>query len=112
MKEIVYHGSPNGNMDKITPHKSTHKKECIYASTSKVVSLLFVGKGHGGLDTMIADIDGKLILVERRPNVLNSIYNKGGYIYELDAKTFKHYDYLWSKEVISFEKELKPLNKT
>lgn len=52
-----------------------------------------------------------MILVERREGVLNKIYNKSGYLYELDASLFNHYDYLWCKEMISFKKSLKPLNK-
>lgn len=109
---IVYHGSSNGNLETITAHKSTHRKECIYATPDETVAFLFMGKGKGDLDTMIATIDGKLTLVERRPGILNKLYNKGGYLYELDGSTFNHYDYLWSKEVISFEKSLKPLKKT
>lgn len=111
MKNIVYHGSEQ-NLDIITSHKSTHQKECIYGSSEKVVSLLFMGKGKGDLDTMIATIDNNLILVERRKGILNKIYNKSGYLYELDASSFNHYNYLWSKEMISFKKNLKPLNKT
>ncbi len=110
MKNIVYHGSKQ-NLDIITSHKSTHQKECIYGTSEKVVSLLFMGKGKGDLDTMIATIDNNLILVERRKGVLDKIYNKSGYLYELDASSFNHYDYLWSKEMISFKKSLKPLNK-
>lgn len=112
MQNIVYHGSIYGNLNKIQASKSTHQKECIYATPSKVVALLFMGKGHGDLDTMIATINGELILLERRPNVLNNIYNTAGYLYELEGTTFSHYDYLWSKEVISFEKSLTPLKKT
>ena len=50
-------------------------------------------------------------MIERREGVLDSLYNKEGYIYELDGSTFNHYDYLWSLEVISFEKEIKALKK-
>lgn len=110
MENIVYHGSER-NLDIIISHKSTHQKECIYGTSEKVVSLLFIGKGKGDLDTMIATIDGSLILVERRKGLLNKIYNKSGYLYELEGSSFNHYDYLWSKEMISFEDSLKPLNK-
>ena len=74
MEEVVYHGSKE-KINEITAHKSTHQKECIYATPNKVVSLLFMGKGQGDLDTMIGVIDGELTLVERRPNILNDIYN-------------------------------------
>jgi len=111
MEEVVYHGSKE-KINEITAHKSTHQKECIYATPNKVVSLLFMGKGHGDLDTMIGVIDGELTLVERRPNILNDIYNTDGYLYELNKSTFSHYDYLWSQEVISFEKRLTPISCT
>ena len=111
MNKVVYHGSPNGNIEVLTAHQSTHLKECIYATENKVVAFLFMGKGNGDLDTQIANVNGKLELVERRAGVLESLYNKDGYLYELDGSTFNHYDYLWSLEVISFEDEIKPINK-
>ena len=112
MKEVVYHGSPRGNLDFIKASKSTHQKECIYGSELLVVAMLFMGKGLGDLDTKISTLDkDKVELIERREGVLDSFYNKEGYIYELDGSTFNHYDYLWSLEVISFEKEIKALKK-
>lgn len=111
MEKMVYHGSPNGNMETLTPHRSTHQKDCIYATEHKVVALLFMGKGNGDLDTRLSSVDGKPELVERRPGVLEKLYNKEGYLYELDGTTFNHYDYLWSLEVISFESKIKPINK-
>lgn len=108
---MVYHGSPNGNIEFLTAHKSTHQKDCIYATDNKVVALLFMGKGNGDLDTRISSVNGKLELVERRPGVLEALYNKEGFLYELDDRTFNHYDYLWSQEMISFEEKIKPINK-
>lgn len=111
MEKIVYHGSPDGNITVLTPHKSTHKKECIYATNDLCVALLYMGKGNGDLDTKVSTRDGHLELVERREGVLESLYDKEGYLYELDSSSFSHYDYLWSKEVISFANKIKPLNK-
>lgn len=112
MDKIVYHGSSNGDIDSLKPHISTHLKECIYATDQKVVALLFMGKGNGDLDKRLSYNNGKIELIERREGVLDKIYNKAGYLYELDGRTFNHYDYLWGAEVISFEKEIKPLKKT
>lgn len=109
--EVVYHGSENGNLEKIEANISTHQKNCIYAAENPVVAMTFMAK-WSDLDIMFGTIDGELVLVERRPGILNSIYNKDGYIYSLDGSTFSHYDYLWSKEVISFESSLIPLSKT
>lgn len=111
MKTIVYHGSPNGKINTLIPHKSTHQKDCIYATENKVAALLFMGKGNGDLDTRISTVNGNLELVERREGVLENLYHKEGYLYELDGTTFHHYDYLWSLEVISFEKQITPINK-
>ena len=112
MSKVVYHGSPNGDIEVLMAHRSTHLKECIYATDSKVVAFLFMGKGNGDLDTKIACVNGKLELVERREGVLEALYNKDGYLYELDGSTFNHYDYLWSLEMISFEKQIRPIKKT
>ena len=100
---LVYHGSENGNLKIIEPKVSTHQKSCVYATDNKCTALLFIGKGNGDLDTLIGTINGELTLVERRDGVLDAWYNHSGYIYVLDGSTFNHYDYLWSKEVISFE---------
>lgn len=111
MEKKVYHGSPSGDITKLIPHKSTHQKECIYATDNKVVSMLYMGNWND-LDFRLSSVSGKPELVERRKGLLKKIYDKPGYLYELDGRTFSHYDYLWSLEVISFAKELIPLNKT
>lgn len=111
MNNIVYHGSDNGNLEFIRANISTHQKKCIYASENKVVAMLFMGKGMGDLDTVKLYNNEIPILVERREGLLEKIYNKPGYIYELYATTFNHYEYLWEPEVISFEKALKPIKK-
>lgn len=112
MSKIVYHGSPNGNIEIIKPHNSTHQKKCIYATDNRVIAMLFMGKGMGDLDTVKSYDNGLPILVERRKGILDKLYNHSGYLYELDGTTFKHYDYLWKPEVISFESEMKPIRKT
>ena len=111
MNNIVYHGSDNGNLEFIRANISTHQKKCIYASENIVVAMLFMGRGMGDLDTVKLYDNGIPILVERREGLLEKIYNKPGYIYELDSTTFSHYDYLWEPEVISFDGELKPIKK-
>ena len=109
MEGIVYHGSPRGDIKELKARRSTHQKLCIYATDNKAVALLFMGKGRGDLDTVISTRDGQLELVERRPGILKALYDKEGFLYELDGKNFEHYDYLWSQEVISFKENLEPL---
>lgn len=112
MEKIVYHGSHNGNIEIIKAHVSTHQKKCIYATDNKVIAMLFMNKGMGDLDTIKSYDNGLPILVERRQGVLEKLYDTSGYIYELDGSSFKHYDYLWKPEVISFESGIKPIKKT
>lgn len=112
MEGIVFHGSPKGDLDVIKSHKSTHQIDCIYATDRRVVALLFMGKGNGDLDTKIGLSDGNLEIIERREGILNKLYNKEGFLYELDGASFEHREDLWSPEVISLEHEIKPLNKT
>ncbi len=53
-----------------------------------------MGKSKGDLDTRLSSVNGKPELVERRPGVLEKLYNKEGYLCVLDGTTFNHYDYL------------------
>lgn len=112
MNKIVYHGSPNGNIEIIKAQLGTHQKKCIYATDNKIIAMLFMNRGMGDLDTIKEYDNGLPILIERRQGVLEKIYNTSGYIYELDGSSFKHYDYLWEPEVISFESAIKPIKKT
>ena len=107
---IVYHGSPNGNIKSLKANVSTHRKECIYATDNKAVAMMFMARDNGDLDTVKLIDNGIPVLVERRPGILERLYSRSGYIYELSGETFSHYDYLWKPEVISFEKEIFPLN--
>ena len=106
---IVYHGSPIPHLKQIVAHKSTHQKDCIYATDNKAAALLFMARGKGDLDTGLSFRNGKVELVERRAGVLKELYDKEGYLYELDGSSFNNYDYLWVLEVVSFEKAIKPI---
>lgn len=113
MDKIVYHGSSNGNIEELVPHKSTHRENCIYATDERAVALLFMSKGKGDLDHLISSENDQLIYVERREGIIKEqLEGVSGYLYELDGSTFDHYDFLWNKEVISYESSIKPLSKT
>lgn len=112
MESIVYHGSPNGNITELKAKKSTHNIECIYATDNKAIAKLFMSRGRGDLDTLIGTNDGIPYIVERREGVLEELYNREGYLYEVDGTTFDHYDFLWEPEVISREETIKTNNCT
>jgi len=105
MEGKVYHGSPHEGITELKRNVSTHGKLCVYATDNEAIALEFMGRGNGDLDTVKSLEDGKPVLVERRPGVFNQLYNKSGYLYEIDGKDFEHYDFLWDAEVISFKDE-------
>lgn len=109
--EKVYYGSLKGDIKVFKSQLSIHGKNCITAVDNLAVALILLGRGNGDLDVSKIYDNGMPVLVERRPGVLEKLYNKQGYIYELQSDTFSHHDYLWRPEVTSYEKELIPLKK-
>ena len=61
MKDKVYHGSPNGNIKLLTPRKSTHLKNYIYATTNPAIAIIFATDNNGDLDFDLSIVDGKVI---------------------------------------------------
>ena len=92
MENIVYRGSPHGNIEEFRINESTHKVKCLYAAEKKAVAMLFMGRGRGDLDTFISTHDGVPYIVERREGVLKNSYDHDGYLYEIDGSTFRHED--------------------
>lgn len=108
MNKYVYHGTAVGGLKKLTPSKSTHLKPYVYATTSKVIAVLFMSHSNGDLDTVISGCGTKedpCTITERWDGAFEKNYNKSGYIYTLDSKNFKKVDGLWGAEVVSEKKE-------
>lgn len=108
--EKVFYGNTNGGIEEVTAVKGLNGNEVIYATDNEIMGLILTDTGFGDLDTVRVVLDGKVVLVERREGVFNKLYNKEGFVYELDGTTFKHDNNLREYEVISSEKTLKPLN--
>ena len=107
----VYYGSLKGDIKIFKSQLSIHGKNCITAVDNPVIALILLGRSNGDLDVSKIYHNGMPILVERIPGILEKLYNKPGYIYELQGDTFSHHEYLWRPEVTSYEKELTPLKK-
>lgn len=110
--KYVYHGSNVSNLDVIKPNKSTHMKEYVYATPSKAIATIFLSKKGNDLYYYLAGdgINSKVVLVERKEGMFKEIFNRGGYIYKLDATNFKSGLTSWSAEVVS-DKEEKVISK-
>ena len=78
----VFHGSSIPNLEVIKPHKSTHMKEWVYATTSKAVATIFLSKTGSDLYYSLSG-NGKeypIELVERKPLMFKKIFDCDGYI--------------------------------
>lgn len=104
MNNILYHGSPIGNLTVLKPHASTHMNNYVYATTDPAIALIFSVEGHGDLDFDLRMVDGKIIFTERREGAFVK-YNSSGYLYTLDSANFKNMDNLWEMEVVSENEE-------
>ena len=104
--DYVYHGSPIGGLTYIEPKKSTHGESWVYATKEKSIALSFLQKKNDYLVDQSINDDGKQILTERLPNILEEIYKgKGGYLYHLDSKNFIEGQTSFSPEVVSEKRE-------
>lgn len=104
MNKYVYHGTSIGGIKVLKPNVSTHLKPYVYATTNKVIALLFMSHSNGDLDTVISGcgtVNNPCVLVERWNGAFNKRYNKPGYLYELNSNNFKKEDGLWEPEVVS-----------
>ena len=100
MDKYVYHGSPNGELTILKPHKSTHLNNYVYATTNPIIALVFSINNNGDLDFDLRVVDDKVIFTERREKAFE-IYKNSGYLYTLDSSNFRHLNNLWDNEVVS-----------
>ncbi len=110
--KYVYHGSSISNLKIIKPNKSTHMKKYVYATPSKAIATIFLSNKGNDLYYYLAGdgINSKVVLVERKEGMFKEIFNRGVYIYKLDATNFKSGLTSWSAEVVS-DKEEKVISK-
>lgn len=105
--EYVYHGSNISRLKVIEKRKSTHQKEWVYATPSKALAVIFMGRGSdlyyflGGRGTE----ESPIVLVERKPNMFKEIFDLPGSLYYLDSKNFLSNKTGWSAEVVSNQNE-------
>ena len=107
----VYHGSNVGTITKFELRPSTHGVPCVYACPNYAVSVIYACRYHGDIFFQVGfDEKMKPFIVERKDGLFNKYYNREGFVYELDASTFNHYDYLWIGEMISTSENIRILN--
>jgi len=106
--EYVYHGSKIKGLEKIIKRSSTHQKEWVYASLSKVAAITFI-RNCSGLFHCYLDGSGTkespIILVERKAGMFNKMFNLSGSLYTLSSAGFENGKTEWDGEVVSEHEE-------
>lgn len=89
---IVYHGSKEHNLKRLEPRKSTHGVY-VYATTEKVLALIFSGRCGDDLTYDIGRFDNSKSepweLVENVPCAFDKMFSNSSSIYTLKDDTFK-----------------------
>lgn len=86
--ENVYHGSGVSGLSEIKPETIYKNKKYVFASTNKVISLIFSRKNKGPLFLIFTDKYQKQSIVERKPGFLEEAFNGAGSVYTLRADNF------------------------
>ena len=107
MKEkikYVYHGSVHRGLKTIKKNKTAHGTLWVYATLSKAISTIFISNKGSDLYYYLSG-DGTennpVILVERKENMFQDIFNVSGSLYTLNGKNFISGETGWSAEVVS-----------
>jgi hypothetical protein len=110
--DVVYHSSPTQGLNVITPNKSTHGQDWVYATKSIEMTAVFLSR-YGGDFTCTPGWDNKqnkAYICERYQGAFDERYkNKKGSIYVLPSTTFSSGKTSWKAEVVSLV-EVIPLN--
>ena len=100
---IVYHGSKEHGIKRLEPRKSTHGIY-VYATTEKVLALVFSGRCGDDLTYDIGRFDNDKNnpweLVENIPGAFDKMFSNSSSIYSLSDETFKDI-YTGFEEVVS-----------
>ena len=117
--DVVYHGSPRGNIKKIIPknmHGDPDVSKVVFASPHRKFALPYAGKKWGDADIEQGVLNNKIYLREMRPGALKDIFDTSGSMYTLPDQPFRQYRDLkdrggsWRWEVMS-NKPVTPLSK-
>ena len=90
----LYHGSPN-YYDILTP-MDRHKPAkmvgaAVYATPNPAFALCFAGNSWNDKTFNLGFYNGQLTLTGLKPNAINEIYNRSGYIYTItDLSNFQY----------------------
>lgn len=104
---MLYHGSPFGPLPGLLPrhHFLIPEGEVVFASTKKIIALLFTARWSDSDFSLGRINEGPYILRELRKNAFVSIFSKkSGFLYSLEEKGFQSDPRLMQNERISFQK--------
>jgi len=87
---LLYHGSKAEIQNELTPHVSLEGLPLVYATNDWDYALIRAGKFTPGEVLIREEHDiGKHSLAEVEPGAFDKVFNRPGYIYEVNNKGFK-----------------------
>ncbi len=86
--KIVYHRSSISGLKVIAPTSLYNGHNYIFASRSKIVSLIFSRNNKGPLFQIRTEKDGSVGIVARMPGFFKRAFDNSGSIYTLDGDDF------------------------
>ncbi len=102
--EEVYHSSPVQGLTLIAPHVSTHGQNWVYATSSEVMSSVFLGREGGDFTCATGTLDGVPYIVERFKGAIECRYGGvHGSLYTLPGRSFMAGRTSWSHDLVSEE---------
>lgn len=101
--EKVFHASPLQGLDKITPNKSSHGEEWVYATKDQDMCAVFLGRLGGDFTCSVGrdKESGLPYIVERFEGAFKKRFGSSGSIYVLPSDGFKEKQTHWGEEVVT-----------
>lgn len=87
---ILYHGSKTEIQNELTPHISLEQIPLVYATNDYDYALIRAGKFTNKPLIREEHEDGKHSLAEVEPGAFKKVFDRKGYVYEVENKNFKY----------------------
>lgn len=97
---MLYHASKISGLRELTPCRSTHGAEYVYAIKNRITAICF-GASKDDFDLLMDEVDGITVLYECYPGAFQRIYaGKNCSLYEVSEEGFLEGQTGWDAELV------------